>query len=89
MDPVTKLIAEIGEIIFTWNGTINFKRYKIFLKQRKELELNSDWKTEMEEFKRYKIFLMKVTKELMGRNLNIDNIFCESCDVILTNHHCI
>ena len=26
MDPVTKLIAEIGEIIFAWNDTINFNK---------------------------------------------------------------
>ena len=26
MDPVTKLTAEIGEIIFTWNDTINFNK---------------------------------------------------------------
>ena len=26
MDPVTKFIAEIGEIIFAWNDTINFNK---------------------------------------------------------------
>ena len=26
MEPVTKLIAEIGEIIFAWNDTINFNK---------------------------------------------------------------